>query len=847
MANIDDSASRSQSTVVQNEAGSSISGSSTGSSSIINLLLPRPPPPSPSASASLPPPQLFASRNGLLYYHPQRLVTSAPANGDPWLSSSLPINMGLMPYGGQYPSQQPTLPVNRYPSIAMPSRTEGDKLLLQTGTYHGYRGSVAVGGLQSPEYTSLGTSDPPPTKRRKLQSGATGITTAPSVAAASSVTATLSGASSSSTVAPPSVASDEGTTPANAFWYNQYVSATNSANQILSAKRMITPVTTDVPADLANTPVHELIEEITDAETMSDLICDPADFEGHTSSIDGSSSGVRPWPRFKCKICKHAFPKKHTVLTHLKTHLGMKPYLCSSPGCKMSFVREHDRKRHESTHTGYRGYSCECGKQFTRQDALRRHASYHQCNPANAVQYPLPSSAESASLSPTPSLEEPIVPVVPLLPEPATVAPTRPVRKGRPRKAPAKTKEPKSHKDPPSRGVTALEAVALGSPQLISPAALPDETDTKSIELEPRPVVSRTPDVGTPIIPVENPTIGSDGVVEKSVQPKADEKSVVTQTPATLKPAAKRPPGRPKKVAMKRKVAGAPRRKLTKVDAPALRAEEQAADEQTVNSLYDIEAENTEESSFLYKPEGGNDVRAPTLEPELPSPPTRLGTPALPARHPSPRRSESPTVLYVSSEDPPAPLYTDAGDQPASLPSVRLELHRAAFFVEKLLIDQLSLAQSSSDGMFALREVDVSRLQHWESLTVADVLGNKLDIELKMDEGSDMDEDSEVESWDDDDGDSVAEDDSIDGTPIDAHFSSSPVLGPRPALQLDLVAEPNSTQLRLSTSRISTPEPASPSSDMSLDTPTPSSNMSLSSTPSPLQSPIIRSRSLLFA
>ncbi|KAG8909974.1 hypothetical protein FRC00_009102 [Tulasnella sp. 408] len=39
----------------------------------------------------------------------------------------------------------------------------------------------------------------------------------------------------------------------------------------------------------------------------------------------------------------------------------------------MAFVREHDRKRHQATHTG------ESGKQFSRQDALRRHAQYGRC------------------------------------------------------------------------------------------------------------------------------------------------------------------------------------------------------------------------------------------------------------------------------------------------------------------------------------------------------------------------------------------------------------------------------------------------------------------------------------
>ncbi|KAG8930618.1 hypothetical protein FRC01_002471, partial [Tulasnella sp. 417] len=156
------------------------------------------------------------------------------------------------------------------------------------------------------------------------------------------------------------------------------------------AGRKITPVTRDVPEDLADQRPDDLYEEVdvldssvavVDTTSGDQLnIADPGSYPWATT-VAGPSTfhGVPLTTKFRCKICDHIFPKKHTVVTHIKTHLGKKSYPCTFAGCAMAFVREHDRKRHQATHTGERSHVCECGKQFSRQDALRRHAQYGRC------------------------------------------------------------------------------------------------------------------------------------------------------------------------------------------------------------------------------------------------------------------------------------------------------------------------------------------------------------------------------------------------------------------------------------------------------------------------------------
>ena len=48
--------------------------------------------------------------------------------------------------------------------------------------------------------------------------------------------------------------------------------------------------------------------------------------------------------------------------------------------CPSTFVRRHDLKRHSMIHTGVRPFQCECGRYFSRQDALIRHTAVRRCD-----------------------------------------------------------------------------------------------------------------------------------------------------------------------------------------------------------------------------------------------------------------------------------------------------------------------------------------------------------------------------------------------------------------------------------------------------------------------------------
>jgi len=120
-----------------------------------------------------------------------------------------------------------------------------------------------------------------------------------------------------------------------------------------------------------------------------------------------SHTGEKP---YKCTIpgCNRRFSRPENIKIHVRTHTGEKPYTCDFNGCQKRFSNYSDRAKHAKTHISARPYKCKfpgCEKCYTDPSSLRKHLKTHPKQlPTNIIntRYIIPAGVQETYMQKDP-------------------------------------------------------------------------------------------------------------------------------------------------------------------------------------------------------------------------------------------------------------------------------------------------------------------------------------------------------------------------------------------------------------------------------------------------------------
>lgn len=90
----------------------------------------------------------------------------------------------------------------------------------------------------------------------------------------------------------------------------------------------------------------------------------------------GKVSGFGAARRYHCTSCPYSTPHSQTLVSHMRTHNGERPYSCE---CGKSFTQSSSLAAHRKTHSATTYFTCSlCGKQFKHAFTMKNHMRVHE-------------------------------------------------------------------------------------------------------------------------------------------------------------------------------------------------------------------------------------------------------------------------------------------------------------------------------------------------------------------------------------------------------------------------------------------------------------------------------------
>lgn len=159
------------------------------------------------------------------------------------------------------------------------------------------------------------------------------------------------------------------------------ISLSDPASTVLDLENLTDSCPFDWDLNLENliTTKSEALPDLSPIISSVAEIC--GDYSEESSTIVHQDYEESQKSTFQCTYshCRKVYAKAAHLRSHIRRHLGDKPYICTWQDCSWRFNRSDELARHRRSHSGHKPYGCDyCVKRFSRSDHLSKHRKVHE-------------------------------------------------------------------------------------------------------------------------------------------------------------------------------------------------------------------------------------------------------------------------------------------------------------------------------------------------------------------------------------------------------------------------------------------------------------------------------------
>jgi uncharacterized Zn-finger protein len=145
-----------------------------------------------------------------------------------------------------------------------------------------------------------------------------------------------------------------------------------------------------LPAEVCNSTGPLVQDDVAESDHHTDSVDDdppcgaqsafsrPTKRARTSMGTNSSEPNMATQQRHPCPACPLSFLRKDSLTVHYRSHTGVNPFVCRSPGCDEAFRSRKALARHRNAHLLEKNFPCDiCGRKFKTLACMKKHRKVH--------------------------------------------------------------------------------------------------------------------------------------------------------------------------------------------------------------------------------------------------------------------------------------------------------------------------------------------------------------------------------------------------------------------------------------------------------------------------------------